>query len=166
MNYLASDFRIRQAVKADELVIGALINGIQRNEFGLSITLADQPDLSDIDDVYIRPGGTFIVSESLDGEIVGTIALLKFRPDSGCIRKFFVSKNWRGPTGIAMPLLNSLFDFARANQINQLTLGTTSVMDAAHQFYRKNGFAEIQESELPPGFPRIVIDNKFFRRQL
>ena len=161
-----SDFRIRQAVKADEPVMGALINGIQRNEFGLSITLADQPDLSDIEGVYIRPGGTFIVAESLDGEIVGTIALLKYRADSGCIRKFFVSEKWRGQTGIAAALMKVLFDFAKANKIIHLTLGTTSLMDAAHRFYRKNGFTEIQESELPQGFPRIKIDNKFFQRQL
>ena len=54
--------------------VGALIVGIQRDEFQIPITLEDQPDLKDIPAFYQRGAGNFWVALS-ECEIVGTVAV-------------------------------------------------------------------------------------------
>ena len=50
--------------------------------------------------------------------------------------------------------------------MNEVYLGTTASFLAAHRFYAKNGFREISSSALPPGFPVMLVDTKFYRRDL
>jgi len=64
---------VRPAKAGEEAAIGALINAIQRQEFGISITLEDQPDLADIAGFYRQGAGDFWVATH-GGRIVGTIA--------------------------------------------------------------------------------------------
>ncbi|HVN38503.1 MAG TPA: GNAT family N-acetyltransferase, partial [Myxococcota bacterium] len=42
----------------------------------------------------------------------------------------------------------------------------TSKFLAAHRFYAKNGFREIAKSDLPPSFPVMAVDDRFFHRRL
>jgi N-acetylglutamate synthase-like GNAT family acetyltransferase len=39
-------------------------------------------------------------------------------------------------------------------------------MNAAHRFYAKHGFARIDAAELPPSFPLMSVDSRFFAREL
>jgi len=62
-----------------EIQVVELIVGIQRGEFGIEITVEQQPDLRQIPTFYQVRGGNFWVALSA-GRVVGTISLL----DIGC----------------------------------------------------------------------------------
>lgn len=144
----------------------ALILPIQREEFGVPITLADQPDLLDVPGVYQRNAGGFWVALD-DDAVVGTIALVDIGSGQGALRKMFVRASHRGAErGVARRLLATLVDHATAHRVRELFLGTTAPMHAAHRFYERNGFREIAAAALPPAFPRMAVDTKFYRRDL
>lgn len=146
--------------------VTAVILPIQQAEFGLPISLDDQPDLLDIDAFYRNGAGDFWVA--LDGDdVVGTIALLDIGQGRAALRKMFVRASHRGAEhGVAQTLLETLLDTARVRGISEVWLGTTSRFLAAHRFYEKNGFEEVAPSSLPVRFPVMAIDSKFYRRML
>ncbi|SES08223.1 N-acetylglutamate synthase, GNAT family [Rhizobium sp. NFR03] len=159
-----SPVTIRPARAGDEAGIVDLIVPIQSGEFGFSITAADQPDLADIDGFYRQGAGAFWVAED-DGRIVGTIALKDFGDGQGALRKMFVAVSHRGAIyGIAQRLLDTLFAHAKVNGLSVVLLGTTDRFLAAHRFYEKNAFSAINASDLPPAFPRMALDTRFYRR--
>ena len=147
----------------------ALISGIQRGEFSLSITPEDQPDLLDIPGFY-RPGaGEFWVAEAtptnteIYREVVGCIALLDIGQGQAALRKMFVHQAWRGSAhGVAAALLRTLLEHARTSGLRQIILGTTTRFLAAHRFYEKHGFTRIEKTALPGSFPVMVVDSVFY----
>jgi N-acetylglutamate synthase-like GNAT family acetyltransferase len=146
--------------------VGALIVGIQRDEFQIPITLEDQPDLLDIPNFYQRGAGNFWVAIS-EGEVVGTVALLDLGNHQGALRKMFVHARYRGPGhGVSARLLKTLLEWSRARGGKEVYLGTTEKFRAAHRFYERNGFQQIADNELPPSFPKMVVDTRFYRRAL
>jgi len=46
--------------------------------------------------------------------------------------------------------------------VRELFLGTTAQFVAAHRFYEKHGFREIARPDLPPTFPVMSVDTKFY----
>jgi N-acetylglutamate synthase-like GNAT family acetyltransferase len=136
---------------------------IQQEEFGITITLEDQPDLLDIPGFYQKGNGNFWVA-LCDGQVVGTISLLDIGHGQGALRKMFVKPAYRGKHyGIAKCLLDQLTDWCRLRNVREVYLGTTSKFLAAHRFYEKHGFDEILKGELPPTFPVMSVDSKFYR---
>ena len=141
-----------------------LVVSIQRGEFGLDITSAQQPDLHDIPGFYRNGCGDFWIAVE-DGRVVGTIALLDIGDRQGALRKMFVHRDVRGPAaGTASRLLEALLAHAGRAALRELFLGTTERFVAAHRFYRKHGFAEIDRRDLPPAFPVMHVDTRFFHR--
>jgi GNAT superfamily N-acetyltransferase len=149
---------------ADRDGVVSLVLDIQRGEFGVPITLEDQPDLADIPAIYGHGRGAFLVAK--DGEeVVGTIGLL----DGGevALRKMFVRSDHRGrERGVAARLLHELLHHARSHGVSRVFLGTRDDMHAAHRFYEKNGFRRIAAEELPAAFPRMSVDSVFYRLDL
>jgi N-acetylglutamate synthase-like GNAT family acetyltransferase len=146
--------------------VGALIVGIQRDEFQIPITLEDQPDLRDIPAFYQKGAGNFWVAIS-EGEVVGTVALLDIGNHQGALRKMFVHASYRGPGhGVSAHLLDTLLDWSRARAVKDIYLGTTEKFLAAHRFYERNGFQQIATNELPPSFPKMALDTRFYHRAL
>jgi len=138
-----------------------LILNIQQKEFNVPITLEDQPDLQDIANFYYKPGGIFL-GAFIDEKLVGTIALVKFSKEGGAIRKMFVKKEFRGKEfNIAQHLLEELIKYSKENGIQDLYLGTISILQAALRFYEKNNFITIQKEALPVDFPLMKPDNVF-----
>jgi len=136
---------------------------IQQLEFGIPITLDAQPDLLDIADFYQRGDGNFWVALHGD-EIVGTIALLDIGNNQGALRKMFVKAAFRGPMqAVAHKLLKVMLEWCRQRHVYEIFLGTTEKFLAAHRFYEKNGFSEIQQAQLPAAFPIMSVDTKFYR---
>lgn len=136
---------------------------IQQVEFNIPITLQEQPDLLDIPGFYRKREGNFWVALS-GNEVIGTIALLDIGDGQGALRKMFVKASFRGPEhGVAIRLLNALLQWCTLHNFNGIYLGTTPNYLAAHRFYEKNGFNEIPKSELPPSFPVMTVDTKFYR---
>lgn len=146
--------------------VAGLILPIQQAEFAIPVTLADQPDLLDIAGFYQRGHGQFWVA--LDEEsVVGTIALLDIGNGEGALRKMFVAAGHRGAAhGIAQRLLDTLLAHARADGLRRLYLGTTASFLAAHRFYEKQGFEAISASALPPAFPIMQVDTRFYTRTI
>ena len=139
---------------------------IQQLEFSIPITLEDQPDLLDIESNYYANGGAFWGAK-VNGELVGTIAMIKYDHDAAAIRKMFVKKEFRGKTyNIAQHLLESLILYSKANGINSLYLGTINVLHAAIRFYEKNGFEPVAITDLPALFPRMTADDTFYQLSL
>lgn len=143
-----------------------LILPIQQSEFGIPIKGEDQPDLSDIPSFYQCGTGGFWVAEH-SGAIVGTIGLKDIGRKQAALRKMFVSSEVRGREhGVAAKLLETLIAHARGIGIADIYLGTTDAFLAAHRFYEKNGFAEVERSTLPDDFPVMSVDRKFYRLRL
>ncbi|MCR4029869.1 MULTISPECIES: GNAT family N-acetyltransferase [Flavobacterium] len=138
-----------------------LILNIQQKEFNVPITLEDQPDLQDIENFYFKPGGIFL-GAFIDDQLVGTIALVKFNPEAGAIRKMFVKKEFRGKEfQIAQQLLEKLITYSKENGLKNLYLGTVTLLQAALRFYEKNDFITIPQEALPSDFPLMKPDNVF-----
>lgn len=158
------DIVIRAFRPGDEQGVIGVILPIQREEFGVAITAADQPDLSAIPDFYQQAKGGFWVAEK-DGVIVGTISLKDIGNDEAALRKMFVAAEVRGREfGVAARLLDRLMAHAAETGLKVILLGTTDKFLAAHRFYEKNGFTEVAADDLPASFPRMAVDTKFYRR--
>lgn len=143
-----------------------LILPIQQIEFNVPITIEGQPDLLDIESNYHQGGGNFW-GVKINGELVGTIALLNIGHQAGALRKMFVKKEFRGKEySIAQLLLETLVAFCTGKNITDIYLGTVDMLKAAHRFYEKNSFNKIDAAELPSYFPRMMADNKFYHLHL
>jgi GNAT superfamily N-acetyltransferase len=59
-----------------------------------------------------------------------------------------------------------LLDDARRRGVREILLGTTERFLAAHRFYERNGFQPIDAAALPPEFPRMAVDTRFYRLTL
>jgi N-acetylglutamate synthase-like GNAT family acetyltransferase len=127
---MTDEFTIRPYEPGDEDQIIALIVAIQREEFGIPITAADQPDLLAIREFYQSGDGGFWVAEQ-EGVIIGTIALKDFGNQQGALRKMFVAKARRGREhGIAAKLLAELITHARRKGATDIYLGTNPALVA------------------------------------
>jgi GNAT superfamily N-acetyltransferase len=142
--------------------IAALILNIQTTEFGIPITLQEQPDLNDIHGFYQTNNGNFWAA-FVDDIIVGTIALLDIGTSQGALRKMFVNREYRGKNfGVGQKLLDNLIVWAAEKNFKEILLGTTEKFVAAQRFYEKNGFIEIPKEALPVEFPIMAVDVKFY----
>jgi len=145
--------------------IAEMILEIQRGEYGLDITLDDQPDLRDIEGFYLKDGNFWVAVNG--GAVVGTVAIKRLAGSNAVIRKMFVRQGFRGKDRqVSGRLLSVLLGWARRNSMERLYLGTTPQFLAAHRFYEKSGFKEIPETDLPADFPRMSVDKKFYMYEL
>jgi N-acetylglutamate synthase-like GNAT family acetyltransferase len=140
-----------------------LISSIQRDEFGIDITEAQQPDLKSIPSFYQIGAGNFWVA-SVEDQVVGTIALKDIGRREAALRKMFVAPAWRGKgRGVAKALLDTLLTWAEEKGLDAVYLGTTAQFLAAHRFYENNGFVEVPKHTLPKAFPLMGVDSRFYR---
>jgi len=158
--------RIEPFVPALQGAVVDLILPIQQAEFGVPVTLADQPDLQEIGGFYQSGSGGFWVA--LDGpDVVGTIGLRDFGQGQAALRKMFVKATHRGSGhGVARRLLDHLVAHGSAAGVQAIYLGTTDLFLAAHRFYEKSGFERVDPRGLPERFPRMAVDTRFYRRTL
>lgn len=146
----------------EQPVIDLILN-IQQNEFGVPVTIADQPDLLNVAGVYCKNNGNFWIATSNE-QLVGTIGLIDIGNRQSALRKMFVHKEYRGKEkGIGQQLLNHVLGWCREKGIDEIYLGTFDALKAAQKFYLKNGFTEIGKEALPVNFPRMPVDNMFFK---
>ena len=157
---------IRPFEPQDATAVASVILPIQQDEFGIPISLAAQPDLTDIPDFYQRGNGNFWVALAED-RVIGTIGLLDMGHREAALRKMFVSAEYRGKGfGVAQRLLGELHAWCQRRNILHVYLGTTAKFLAAHRFYEKNGYSEIQRQDLPAAFPVMEVDTKFYKLEL
>lgn len=154
---------IREYQPSDQEQVLQLILNIQQQEYNIPITKEDQPDLLTIDSFYQQGNGNFWVA--CDGDhVVGTIALLDIGNQQVALRKMFVQAEYRGKVwNTATLLLQKSISWAQQQQVTQIYLGTTLQFIAAHRFYEKHGFQEIEVIQLPASFPVMQVDKKFYQ---
>ena len=146
--------------------IAQLILNIQQNEFNIPVTLSDQPDLLNIENVYLKKKGNFWVAVETE-QVIGTIALIDMDKNQAALRKMFVHKDFRGKEkGIGQLLLNTLINWSRQNHINEIYLGTVEQLHAAKRFYEKNGFVNAEKETLPETFPLMPVDTEFYKLKI
>jgi len=146
--------------------LARMVLNIQQNEFGIQITLEDQPDLTDIPGFFLTGNGNFWLALR-DGGVVGCIALKDIGKGRGALRKMFVDARYRGASyGIGQGLLDVLLDWAREKGFEEILLGTTDKFLAAHRFYERNGFVATPKSSLPQEFPVASVDSIFYQLRL
>ncbi len=140
-----------------------LILSIQQKEFNIPITLEDQPDLQEIEAFFQYGNGNFWVA-TIDNKIIGTISLVDIGNQQVALRKMFVQENYRGKAfGIGQALLHTVFEWTKVKRLTDIFLGTTEKYLAAHRFYEKNGFTEIEKVDLPKAFPIMQVDTRFYQ---
>lgn len=140
-----------------------LILDIQNNEYGITITSDQQPDLHNIKDYYQTGNGNFWVALE-SNNVIGTISSIDIGNNQVALRKMFVHRDYRGSThSTAKFLLSELLDWSVAKSVREIYLGTTSKFLAAHRFYEKNQFLEVDKSTLPINFPVMIVDTKFYK---
>jgi N-acetylglutamate synthase-like GNAT family acetyltransferase len=158
----ASEIRVDRYAPGDEQDIVDMIVTIQREEFGMSISAHDQPDLMSIRTFYQTGVGDFWVAR-YNGMVIGTIGLKDIGNGEAALRKMFVAKPWRGrESGVARQLLKCLLDAAKLAGLKRVYLGTTAEFLAAHRFYQKHGFQRINKKALPATFPLMTVDTRFY----
>jgi len=152
--------------KEYEQAVIELILNIQQNEFGVPVTIADQPDLLDVENFYRKGLGNFWIATE-NKQLTGTIALIDIGNRQSALRKMFVHKDHRGKEkGLGQQLLDHVTGWCRQTGIDEIYLGTFDKLVAAQKFYRKNGFVEVAKSSLPAPFPLMQVDNMFFALHL
>ncbi|URZ86564.1 GNAT family N-acetyltransferase [Floricoccus penangensis] len=159
-----------QIIKFDRKYQDNMINfilDIQQNEFGVAITLDDQPDLLDIIHHYEDKGGIFLLALDTENDtIIGTIALVKLDENKSALKKVFVDPKYRGEYRVGQKLLDAIVNFARETDIEKIYLGSTAMMTRAHNFYKKNGFVREDFSVFPYDFPIVEVDSVFMVKDL
>ncbi len=158
-----SDIAIKPYSEIYKNQIIQLILKIQTEEFGIPISIKDQPDLERITQFYQKGCGNFWVALD-DDRVVGTVALIDIGEGQTALRKMFVDNDYRGKDkGVAKVLLDVLIAWCNLKKVHEIYLGTTSAYLAAHRFYEKNGFHEISKEALPKAFPVMQVDTKFYK---
>jgi GNAT superfamily N-acetyltransferase len=144
-----------------------LILSIQQGEFGIPITIDDQPDLQIIPDFYQQRKGNFWIAVTAEGEVVGTIALIDYGAGRTALRKMFVAAPFRGgELKLGQKLMDNAENWCRENGLSSICLGTIPKLVAACRFYERNGFQVIDAENLPPEFPRMAVDTRFYWKDI
>jgi N-acetylglutamate synthase-like GNAT family acetyltransferase len=140
-----------------------LILSIQQDEYNIPISKEDQPDLLNIESVYQSKNGNFWIA-LYQREVVGTIALIDIGNRQVALRKMFVKKEYRGKTfQTASLLLHNAIAWAKTKEVKEIYLGTTLQFVAAHRFYEKHHFENVELDKLPTNFPVMQVDKKFYK---
>lgn len=155
---------IRPFAEGDGGGLVDLVLPIQREEFGLDVSVAGQPDLADPAGAFRSGGGEVWVAVH-GGAVVGSVGVLHASAEDVVLRKMFVRADQRG-TGLAAALLDTAVRWAAERGYQRVLLGTTAVMSAAQRFYAAHGFEPIDEADLPAHFPRMAVDSVFYARDL
>jgi len=156
------DARIIPWEKKYEDAVIDLILSIQRNEFHISITEEDQPDLRSVKEFYMHGNGNFWIALS-EQNVVGTVALVDIGYQQVALRKMFIHQNFRGSLhSLANKMLRTGIDWCIQRNIKDIYLGTVEVLKAAQRFYEKNGFEKLEKQQLPSNFPVMGVDTIFY----
>lgn len=101
------------------------------------------------------------------GQIVGTIGLIPIGKEFAILKSMMVKKTFRGKAlGVSNSLIKTAIAWCIENNLQAIYLGTMHQFISAQQFYKKNGFTEIAQQDLPSEFLINPLDKVFFQRRL
>lgn len=142
-----------------------MIENIQIQEFSLPIT--DELNMGILkaeEEYYFNHSYNFWYAVDDIGTVIGSIGLKRINQHDAEIKKFFVSKPYRGK-GVSRKLFYTLLTAAMKHRFKHLYLGTVDILHAAKRFYEKNGFVCIDSSTLPSNFIKCELDTIYFKGQ-
>ncbi len=114
-------------------------------------------DLHRIEEVYLAPGGEFLVGEA-GGEIVAMGAVKPIKPGRAELCRMRVRPDcWR--RGYGRQMLAALEAAARQAGVRELTLGTTTGQAAARGLYEAAGYREVGRRRHGP-FEVVVYEKR------
>ncbi len=139
-----------------------MVENIQKNEFQIPITNDINANIVRAEeDFYYNNSYNFWYAIDEQGNIIGSIGLKKINASTAELKKLFVDKRFRSK-GVAQKLFDTLLKAALKHGFNTIYLGTVDILHAAHKFYRKNGFVQIDEKALPKDFIKCPLDSMFY----
>lgn len=111
--------------------------------------LDSQPDLQNLEDYYIEPGGNFFVAEDpKTGELIGFIGFRKDGNGHGFIKRLAVTEKHRRK-GVATSLTLAALEWGKANGFSHID-AVTNIGEQALPIYLRFGFKVVgfdEESE-------------------
>ena len=116
------------------------------SETGAYISGFCDEDLYNIEDVYIRPGGCFVLIE--DNNDIKAMGALKVISDKVAEIKRMRVETSLQRKGYGQKILNYLLSYAIKQGFERIILDTSNLQIAAQKFYEKNGFMEFNRKEL------------------
>jgi len=138
---------IRAATNADRDRVIALVSGVL-SEFNLPFDLESKDsDLKDLEQSYLRSGGTFEVLENPNGNLLGTYGLFRLDRETCELRKMYFVPEIRG-LGLGRRVLERAVDHARGLGYQRIVLETISVLKDAIRLYTRFGFAPIAGAQV------------------
>lgn len=133
-NITVRPFRIADQKAVRELILEGL-----GEHFGV-IKPELNPDLDNIYSHYIKPGNLFLVCD-LDGEIIGTGALIEEMDRTGRIVRVSVAQSYRRQ-GIGRLITGQLIKAAPGYGFNRIVVETNEDWFSAIRLYQNFGFQE------------------------
>ncbi len=140
--------RIIRYEKGYQQQVIELILHIQNEEAGIDLSLAEQPDLLDIENSYFRGGGDFLLAVQENNEVIGTLAYMNYGNGNAVLKKFFVRSDWRSRR-VGLALYVEILNELKSEGYQNVLLDTPAVATQSHRFYERAGFRRIEKSELP-----------------
>ncbi len=134
---------IRTATNADCDRVVALISGVL-SEFNLPFDLdSKDSDLKNLEESYLRSGGSFELLEDRHGRLLGTYGLFRLTDETCELRKMYFVPEIRG-LGLGRRVLFRAVDQARLLGYRSIVLETISVLKDAIRLYTRFGFMPIE----------------------
>jgi ribosomal protein S18 acetylase RimI-like enzyme len=160
------EFIIRNGTNSDTFAIVDLVSKTL-SEFGLEFSPnTSESDLIDIEKTYTESGGAFMVIETPNNKLIGTVALLKIDAATCKLRKMYVDQAYRGK-GLGEQLLEMAIKKAEDLQFTSIVLETVHSMKAAINLYKKHGFiASCGIAISSPRCDMVMVKELFSNRDL
>lgn len=140
---------LRSASHADQPAIQSLVFAVLA-DYGLR---ADPDgtdfDLADIENNYLKVGGTFDVLVDDAGKVVGSVGLARVSPTTCELRKMYLTLSVRGQ-GQGRRLLLHALERAKHLGFRRVELETSSVLREAIALYIGHGFKPFKSAHLSP----------------
>lgn len=155
-------FRIQSYENKYQSEVVALIEKIQMGEFNIPILEGQRRELQAIESSFQNDNGNYWVA-LFNERVIGTIAVIDIGHHAFELRDVFLEQDYRGKMGFAKQLLDTVFAWANTYEVYTIYLGTTLQFRAAHRFYEKHGFREINKKEMPSYCQPMDCDEKFYR---
>ena len=108
----------------------------------------DRIVLNDPDKHILKAGGKILFA-LVEGQVVGTVALLKHTPTKYELAKMAVTEQARGHR-VGYRLCEAAIEKARALGATDLVLATSPLLTAANRMYEQIGFVRVDPIEIGP----------------
>jgi GNAT superfamily N-acetyltransferase len=159
-------FAIRPFDARDQSAVERLVLNIQQVEYGTQLSSDNQPDLKNVDAFFQGGHSAFWVAESAAGEIVGCIGLMDLGGGACAMRKFMVAAGARGRQNGVSAALTAQFESHARQHCPRIALSTIEATKTAQAYYAREGYAIVDQSQLPKGFVAGPFDVIFIMKDL